>query len=338
MKQRHQFLDRETGRLVDEKLYADGVIRFLYSTLRERAPIIFRAATGERISGLLGFINYDLYLGGKITGHRHFLKYCGIELGECLENPEELDTIKKIFQRKIRYWECRPMPDRSEAVVSPADARMLVGSLSATSHLFIKGKFFEYEELLSEGKKNWLEAFDGGDFAVFRLTPEKYHYNHTPVAGMVIDIYEIRGSHHSCNPNAVVEVVTPHSKNKRVVTVIDTDVPGGTCVGLVALIEVVALMIGGILQCYSEKRYENPETVRPGVFMKKGLPKSLYCPGSSTDILLFQKNRVAFMEDIIQNMKNPSAKSRFKTEFCQLIETDVKVRSLIGQAVSRSQS
>ena len=100
MKQRHQFLDRETGRLVDEKLYADGVIRFLYSTLRERAPIIFRAATGEKISGLLGFINYDLYLGGKITGHRHFLKYCGIELGECLENPEELDTIKKIFQRK----------------------------------------------------------------------------------------------------------------------------------------------------------------------------------------------------------------------------------------------
>ena len=52
-------------------------------------------------------------------------------------------------------------------------------------------------------------------------------------------------------PGAVVALVTPYSKNSRVVTIIDTEVPGGTGVGLVAMIEVVALMIGEVVQCYS---------------------------------------------------------------------------------------
>lgn len=53
----------------------------------------------------------------------------------------------------------------------------------------------------------------------------------------------------SCNPGAVVSMVTPFSKNRRVVTVIDTDVPGGTGIGL------VAMMIGDIVQCYSTHGY-----------------------------------------------------------------------------------
>ena len=65
-------------------------------------------------------------------------------------------------------------------------------------------KFFTFEELLSRDKGEWLRAFEGGDFAVFRLTPEKYHYNHTPVAGRVVDFYAIDGAYHSCNPGAVM--------------------------------------------------------------------------------------------------------------------------------------
>ncbi len=329
----HQYLERETGRVLSENLYWDGVIRFLYSSLRENAPALFRAVTGARISGLLGFINFDLFLSGKLSGQKDFLKTCGIDLSECLENPDQLDTLKEIFQRKIRYWECRPMPEKKKAVVSPADARVLVGSFRETSSLFVKGKFFDYRELLRPDKGNWLAAFREGDFAIFRLTPDKYHYNHTPVAGKVVDFYEISGSHHSCNPSAVISVVTPYSKNKRVVTVIDTDVPGGTGVGLVAMIEVVALMIGGIIQCYSADRYENPVPLSRGLFLEKGAPKSLYRPGSSTDILIFQKNRVRFAADIVRNMRSTDAESRFTGGFGQgLVETDIRVRSLIGNA------
>jgi phosphatidylserine decarboxylase len=180
-------------------------------------------------------------------------------------------------------------------------------------------------------------VFAAGDFAIFRLTPEKYHYNHTPIAGIVLDCYEIPGRYHSCNPHAVVQTVTPYSKNKRVVTIIDTDVPKGSQVGVVALIEIVALLIGDIVQCYSSERYDAPRPVVPGMFVHKGLPKSLYRPGSSTTVLLFQPGRVQFAHDIVRNMFRSDAQSRFSQGFGRpLVETEVKVRSLIATAVPRS--
>ena len=51
------------------------------------------------------------------------------------------------------------MEDDNHAVVSPADARMLAGSLSGRSSLFLKGKFFVYEELLGPDKEKWRLAF-----------------------------------------------------------------------------------------------------------------------------------------------------------------------------------
>jgi phosphatidylserine decarboxylase len=255
-----------------------------------------------------------------------------VNLDECL-TPEKLTTARAVFERQIRYWDSRPMPDEPNAVVSPADSRVIVGSLSEISSLFLKEKFFHLEELVGRDKAEWRDALCSGDFAIFRLTPEKYHYNHVPVSGTVTDFYEIPGGYHSCNPSAVVSVVTPFSKNKRVVTVIDTDVPGGTRVGLVAMIEIVALMIGDIVQVYSEAGYENPRPVVPGMFLKKGQPKSLFRPGSSTDVVLFQKGRLSFSTDLTRNLHLQSVQSRFSLGFGQpLVETDLKVRSIIGSA------
>jgi hypothetical protein len=77
----------------------------------------------------------------------------------------------------------------------------------------------------------------------------------------LLDIYEVDGAYHACNPSAIVSLGPPFSKNKRVVSVFDTDCPGGSQVGLVAMIEVVALMIGDINLCYS---------------------RSIQCPASTT--------------------------------------------------------
>ena len=330
---RHQYIERDSGAIRTEQLYGDRFIKFLYNGVRENAPLLFRLCTGAHASSLLGLINFNTPLATGLAGNRRFLADCGVDLGECLYPPEFFDTPRKVFERQIRYWECRPMHAEPEAVVSPADARILIGSFRNSSMLFLKEKFFDFEEFLGRDKSTWLTAFEGGDFAVFRLTPDKYHYNHVPVAGIVADIYEIAGGYHSCNPGAVVEIVTPYSKNKRVVTIIDTDVPNGTGVGLVAMVEVVALMIGEIVQCYSAQRYESPLPVGKGMFLAKGQPKSLYRPGSSTDVLIFQQGRVNFAEDLVRNMNNANVESRFSLGFGKpLIETDIKVRSLIAAA------
>lgn len=331
MQAQHQYIERDSGRVFTEKLYGDRLIRLLYNEVRENAPLLFRLFTSARISSVLGFINFDAPLAGGVTGNRRFPAECGVDLNECLQPPEFFDTPRKVFERQIHYEKWRPITDDPGVVVSPADSRVLVGSFRESSMLFLKEKFFDFEEFLGQDKREWLSAFAGGDFAIFRLTPDKYHYNHTPVAGRVADIFEIAGGYHSCNPDAVVQVVTPYSKNKRVVTIIDTDVPGGTGVGLVAMIEVVAMMIGEIVQCYSAGRYDDPVPVKPGMFLRKGAPKSLYRPGSSTDVLIFQQGRVIFAKDLVDNMFTTNAGSRFSQGFGRpLVETDVKVRSFIA--------
>lgn len=325
----HQYIERDSGRVVTERLFGDRMVRLLYHGVRENNTALFRMLTSSRSSHVLGMVNFDR----PVLAKRAFLATCGIDLDECLDPPEQLDTPRKIFERRIRYSECRPMPADADAVVSPADARVLVGSFRETSLIFLKEKFFSYEEMFGAGVTAWHQAFRGGDFAVFRLTPDKYHYNHTPVAGQVVDFYPIDGAYHSCNPSAVVSVATPYSKNKRVVTIIDTDVPGGTGVGLVAMIEVVALMIGDIVQAYSEKGYDAPQQIEKGMFLKKGQPKSLYRPGSSTDILIFQEGRIDFARDILDNMRLAGVSSRFTHGFqTPLVETDIRLRSLLGRA------
>ncbi|MGH9937855.1 MAG: phosphatidylserine decarboxylase [Blastocatellia bacterium] len=327
----HQYFDRRTGRVCAERLFNDTVVRWLYAGVRENAPALYRMAIGSRFSGVLGFLNYDLPLTRALSGNQNFLRESGINLAECLDAPETLNTARKIFERRIRYWECRPAPDETIVVLSPADSRVLTGSLNETSALFLKGKFFDLEELIGAHKTEWLAAFDGGDFAIFRLTPDKYHHNHTPVAGVVMDFYEAPGRYHACNPSAVVTEITPYSKNARAVTIIDTDVSGGTRVGLVAMIEVVALMIGQVAQCYSRERYDAPQPISPGMFVERGCPKSLYRPGSSTDVLLFERGRIRFDDDLLRNLRRRDAQSRFSQGFGQpLVETEVTVRSRIA--------
>jgi phosphatidylserine decarboxylase len=325
----HQYIERDSGKVVTEQLLGDRMVRLLYHGVRENNTTLFKMLTSSWSSHILSMVNFDR----PVLSERAFLADCGIDISECLEPSHHLDTPRKIFERKIRYWECRPMPTAPNVVVSPADARVLVGSFLETSLIFLKGKFFSFDELLGGGASSWLTAFDGGDFAVFRLTPDKYHYNHTPVTGEVVDFYAIDGDYHSCNPTAVVAVATPYSKNKRVVTIIDTDVPGGTGVGLVAMIEVVALMIGDIVQAYSKEAYNGPRPIEKGMFLIKGQPKSFYRPGSSTDILIFQRGRIDFAQDILDNMNNTGASSRFTQGFKKpLVETDIKLRSLLGTA------
>lgn len=329
---RHQYIERATGNILTERLYADRIVNFIYSNVRENSAFVFNALVNKTVSSVLGYLNYDLALTAKLAGNRTFLKKMGVDLSECIDAIELLDTPRKIFERKIRYWECRPMADEPYIVVSPADSKVMVGSLCENELFFIKEKFFSFEELLGIEKNAWLNAFHAGDFAIFRLTPEKYHYNHMPVAGIVKDFYELHGTYHSCNPSAVISMVTPYSKNKRAITIIDTDCEGGSCVGLVAMVEVVALMIGDITQAYSSIKYDAPQGMKKGLFLQKGQPKSLFKPGSSTVVLLFQKDRIEFEQDILQNQHNIHAASRFSAGFGKkIVETDLQVRSIIAR-------
>lgn len=332
----HQYIDRHTQRVCDEQLYGDRFVRALYSSALERPNFLISAVSSQWVSNALSMLSYNTLLASKGSSLARFLDQTGVDLTECVEPPENLDTAQKVFERQIRFWSCRPLPSDPATVVCPADARVILGSLRETSSVFIKEKFFNFDELLGPDHSRWRFAFANGDFAVFRLTPEKYHYVHVPAAGQVVDFYEIDGRYHSCNPQATVSLITPYSKNRRIVTILQTDVPGGPYLGLIAIIEVVALMVGRVAQCYSDEKYEVPRSILPGMFLKRGQPKSLFRPGSSTVVLLFQKDRIEFAKDLISNRFRPDVTSRFSLGFNQtVVETDVRVRSALATPLNR---
>ncbi|MGB8293965.1 MAG: phosphatidylserine decarboxylase [Polyangia bacterium] len=333
----HQYVDRMSGSVCDERLYWDSAIRFLYSPVREKAPRLFAAMTSPRMSSFLGFLNYDSFVGRCFGGGRKFMLSCGMDWTECLDDADGLRTLAQIFERKIRYWERRPMSGDERAVVAPADARLVCGSFADGAPLFIKGKFFDLEELIGGGV--WWRRFADGDWVVLRLTPDKYHYNHAPVAGVVKDFFVLDGACHACNPAAVVEVVTPYSKNRRHVTIIDTDVPGGSQVGMVAMVEVAALMIGDIVQCYSDQKYLSPRPMTPGLFLRRGAPKSRYRPGGSTDVVLFERGRIRMSPDLVRSQQRSDVASRFSLAFrAPLAETEVRVRSTIAERLDGAEA
>jgi phosphatidylserine decarboxylase len=328
---RHQYIERHDGRVRTERLCGDALVSFLYARMWEDAPALHRLLTGARVSRVLGFLKYDTLLGGGARGVRAYLEGVGVDLTECVEAPARLDTARKLFERRIRYWECRPMPADPRSAVSPADARVLVGSLRESSAVFLKGKFFDLTELLGADRRGWLERFADADWAVLRLTPDKYHYNHVPAAGRVVDLYCVPGRYHSCNPAAVVTVMTPYSKNRRTVTILDTDVPEGSRIGAVAMIEIAALMVGDVVQCYCEEQYRDPRPAAIGMSLRRGAPKSLFRPGGSTVVLLFERGRIAFAPDLVANRFRFDAESRFSLGFGRsLVETDLRVRSLLA--------
>ena len=80
----HQYIARETGAIVCEKLIADRTIALLYNRLREHAPSLFQALTSKRMSGWLGFLHFDLNLPLCHDRGLALLKRMGVDWRECL--------------------------------------------------------------------------------------------------------------------------------------------------------------------------------------------------------------------------------------------------------------
>jgi len=72
--------------------------------------------------------------------------------------------------------------------------------------------------------------------------------------------------------------------------------------------------------------------MRPELFLCKGAPKSRYRPGGSTDVLLFERDRVQASPDLLRAQQRSDVASRFSGAFrAPLAETEVRVRSTIAE-------
>lgn len=327
----HQYVAFADGASVDESLLADRLIRFLYSTAREHPSLLQRAAASHLTSSLLASWEFDWPLRNPERAIRRAAARMNISLDEVDGDVATWRTMRDLFERRIRYWQCRPMIDEAQSVVSPADGKALVFGHARDTMLPVKSRWLDLDGVVASSEL--LQRMLPATGLIVRLTPDAYHYVHAPVSGVVRSHRRIEGALHSCNPTALVSFANPYSINLRQVTEIDTDVHGGSRVGAVVLVNVGAMMIGRIDDASSTHRYDDPQPVRAGDFIHRGQPFALFRPGSSTSIVLWRAGRASLAPTLSRNAGRTDVRSRFSDWLLSpWVETALSVRCTVALA------
>ncbi len=327
----HQYILRHNGTAVDEQLLADRVVSFLYNRSRDEPGALLDMLASAKVTDWLAHWEFDRSLRHPERVIRQTMARLGIDGSEFLDPIESMGTLRELFERRIRYWQVRPLPQDPRALVASADGKALPFATEGESSLPVKSRFMSLAAILGAANP-WLRWPDlplAG--VVIRLTPDVYHYTHAPVSGVVRQYVQIEGMFHSCNPTALTAFTRSYEVNRRAVTVYDTDVEGGSQIGMVAQIDVAAMMIGRLESRFSARGYEDPRPLRPGQFVPRGAPVSLFRPGSSTSILVWQAGRARHAPELITNSKRSDLRSRFSDWLgSPWVETAIRVRELIA--------
>jgi phosphatidylserine decarboxylase len=339
----HQYVERYRNTVSNEVLLADQVISFLYHRSREEPHFLLSSLASGRLTNALAFWQFDRPLRNPKRTIEYAAHRLMIRESEAVRDFGGMRTLRELFERQIRYWAVRPLPESPTTIVSPADGKLLPFDAFATDMLPVKSKFIRVDELLG-GINPWSShsRFDESSMtrvagAIVRLTPDVYHYTHSPVAGCVVRHEVIEGKFHSCNPTALVRFPGSYAVNRRTLTVYDTDVENGSGVGRVAQVDVAAMMIGQMQSCFSTDCYENPRQMVVGDFVPRGVPVSLFRPGSSTSIVLWDGSRTAVSRELIANSKRSDLRSRFSDWLGQpWVETQVAVRQAISEELKET--
>jgi len=234
----------------------------------------------------------------------HFIDFYKLNKEDMLDKVSSFKTFNEFFYRKLKPG-ARVIASQADAkvAVSPADCRLHVFSDVDTSiRLWIKGKNFSLRTLLQDN--NLADKFDGGSLVIARLAPQDYHRFHFPVSGTVSQPKPIDGTYYTVNPVAVNQVIDVYGENKRSVATIETKEFGTVC-----FVAIGATMVGSIHL-----------TATPGTFYHKGDEYGYFAFGGSTCVVLFEKGRIEFDEDLAVNSQKP-------------LETLVKMGSSLGRAV-----
>lgn len=296
-----RYFHRAKGTLETEEIYGERWLRFAYEHPVGR---FFAWALVRRafVSAYYGWRMNRLYSASKILP---FIIRYNVDVEEFAKSPLTYNSFNEFFHRALKPG-ARPIAAGDEVAVFPADGRHLVfPDVDAADGFYVKGATFTLAELLGDAGE--AVAFQGGAMVISRLCPVDYHRFHFPVAGVPDEARLINGCLYSVSPIALRRNVRYLVQNKRMVTRIDS-----ARFGDVAMIEVGATMVGSIAQLYVENRT-----------VAKGEEKGWFKFGGSCVITLFQKDRILFDADLIEQSRAG-------------IETYAKMGERLGTAPAKS--
>ncbi len=214
-----------------------------------------------------------------------------LDVDEFAKKPLSFKTFNEFFYRALKK-EARPIAGHSagsgqavdRVAVLPADGRHLAfQNVDAAAGFYAKGQKFSLELFL--GDAALAAEFAGGAMLISRLCPVDYHRFHFPVGGRPGAPRLINGWLYSVSPIALRQNLAYLWENKRMVTLVESPV-----FGRVAVCEIGATMVGGILQTFAQGRE-----------VAKGEEKGLFKFGGSCVVTIFQPGRVKFDADLVQH-------------------------------------
>jgi phosphatidylserine decarboxylase len=258
--------DRRLGREIEEQVYGEGGVRFMYGN-----P--FGRGLGELVlsrrwfSQLYGSLQSTRWSGRKVTP---FIARYGIPMDEY--EPGPFHTFNEFFIRKFREGARTFVADPS-VMPAFAEARYLAWTSIEDDQTFpVKGHHLSAAALLANDEL--AGDFARGPLLLARLCPVDYHRYHYPDSGRVLESYRAHGAYHSVNPVALTAKSDVLATNERHVTILDTE-----NFGKLAYVEVGAMCVGKIVQSHEAPTF------------RRGDEKGYFLFGGSTVVVLGQPGR-----------------------------------------------
>ena len=291
------YMDRETGRMIDEEIVKKGLFHWLYNTNsgKRLRPFVLHSKLIHLLTAKYCDSTFSKHLIPK------FVKVAKVNVDEAEKPISKYNSFNEFFTRKLKP-ECRPIDIDPLTLISPADGKLLVvPEISENSKIIIKGIKFNIKELLQSNLLS--KKFEGGSCIVVRLYLGDYHRTHFPLNGVPGSPRFIKGQYYSVSP-FFGNNTNFYCLNHRSVTEFKSDLAG-----FQVFVEIGGFLISSINHTY-----------KANIHVKKGKQKGWFAFGGSTIVALFEKERIKYDSDLEQN----SLKG---------IETYVKLGRVIGKCI-----
>jgi len=273
-----RFYDRYKKTTETEKVYGGGWLRFAYGNPLGRLGV-WALAKRRLFSRYFGWRMTRSFSAHKVLP---FIVEYEMNTEEFVKSPFEFKSFNEFFYRALTP-ESRPIAEGERTAVLPADGRHLAfPNVDEAEGFYVKGSKFTMRELLDDDEL--AAKFAGGSMLISRLCPVDYHRFHFPVSGLPTVPKLINGHLYSVSPIALRKNIRYLVENKRMLTLIDSPEFGS-----VAMLEVGATNVGSIKQTFVEER-----------LLEKGEEKGLFKFGGSCVITLFQRGRIKFTDDLVE--------------------------------------
>lgn len=271
-----QYIDRETQQLITEQVPGEGFLNFLYHS--PFGKLALNAVVKRKLlTSIFGRLMSSGFSKSWIEGFIAKHQMC---LDEYIIPQNGFSSFNDFFYRKLKSGS-RPIQD---GLVSPADGKVVVfENVDEYTQFYVKGKNFTVKSFLRDDEL--AKKYNGGSMVVIRLAPTDYHRYHFPAAGPATPSKLINGHYYSVSPIAMKQSLEIFCENKR-----EYSIQQSNEFGDILICDVGATMVGSIIQTY-----------KPGTHLEKGAEKGYFAFGGSTLVLLFEKGKVKFNKDLVDN-------------------------------------